>query len=124
MKKNQKGITLIEVLVSISVFAIISLALFSSVIAMQNVITRQEEYAKIEMVCYDIDTYCEKYNENWSKNYFNGEIYNGIGYLTSEFKPTNDPNQGHYVVRFTDSEILSITNKDNSITFVENVKLK
>ena len=57
MKKTQKGVTLIEVIVAIAVFATISLALFSSVIIMKNVIKRQEEYIKIEMVCYDIKAY-------------------------------------------------------------------
>lgn len=57
MKKSQKGLTLVEVLVSISVFTIIIFSLFSTLLAMRKVVARQEEYVKIEMVCQDINVY-------------------------------------------------------------------
>lgn len=129
MKKTHKGVTLIEVLVSIAVFAIISLALFSSVIAMKNVIHRQEEYAKIEMVCYDMNAYyhlAEKNNSpsSWYKLYFGyaSEENEKKGYLSSEFKPTTQENAA-YIVIFDENTIISITSIDKQIIYVENVKL-
>ena len=76
MKKSQKGLTLVEVLVSISVFTIIIFSLFSTLLAMRKVVARQEEYVKIEMVCQDINVYWEKYKgsadyQEWFKKYFN-----------------------------------------------------
>lgn len=67
MRKSKKGVTLIEVIVSIAIFSMISLALFSSVISMKKIIIRQEEYVRIEMVCYDISAYYEKYKASWPK---------------------------------------------------------
>lgn len=61
MSKSKKGVTLIEVIVSIAIFSMISLALFSSIISMKKVVIRQEEYVRFEMICYDISAYCEKY---------------------------------------------------------------
>ena len=119
MNRSQKGVTLIEVLVSIAVFAIISLALFSSVIAMKNVITRQEEYVKLEMVCQDIIFYGSKYYYYFGDDFDNE---NNKGYLNKKFKPTNI-NDASYIVDFTEDGAMSIYGKDNNITYVENVKL-
>ena len=121
MKKTQKGVTLIEVIVAIAVFAVISLALFSSVIAMQNVIARQEEYVKLEMVCYDINAYKSKYPSNWSYEYFNGEV-NERGYLKRDFTPTNNEAEAFYIIEFDSDQIKSISNL-NGVILVENVKL-
>lgn len=119
MNRSKKGVTLIEVIVAIAVFAIISLALFSSVIAMKNVITRQEEYVKLEMVCQDIIFYGSKYADYFGDDFDNE---NNKGYLNKEFKPTNI-NDASYIVKFTVDGVMSISDKDNKITYVENVKL-
>ena len=123
MNRSKKGVTLIEVIVAIAVFAIISLALFSSVIAMKNVITRQEEYVKLEMVCQDIIFYGSEYDEYFVydfEDYFDKE--NNKGYLNKKFKPTNI-NDASYIVDFTEDGVMSIYGKGNNITYVENVKL-
>lgn len=125
MKKTQKGVTLIEVIVAIAVFATISLALFSSVIIMKNVIKRQEEYVKIEMVCYDIKAYCNQYNENWADKYFEGcniDTQQKIGYLSSDFKPTTYDN-ARYIIKYTTNSIIYIKTLDGKVSFVENVLL-
>ena len=114
MKRSQKGVTLVEIIVAIAVFSIISLALFSSVFAMKNVVARQEEYVKLEMVCYDISAYYD-YVED-------GEII----YLTSDFKRTNSDKEASYKISIKvieDKKLLTITNIDENITFVENVQL-
>ena len=125
MKKTQKGVTLVEVIVAIAVFATISLALFSSVMIMKNVIKRQEEYVKIEMVCYDIKAYCEQYDENWMVKYFEGcniDTKQNIGYLSSDFKPTTYDN-AKYIIKYTKESIVYISTLDGKVTFVENVSL-
>ena len=103
MKTSKKGLTLVEVLVAIAVLTIVIFAVFSSIIAMRNVVSRQEEYVKAKMVCQDIEVYLEKYNDAWYKEYFgeNIEIQNKndiIGYLTSDFVPTDNENEGVYVL--------------------------
>ena len=123
MKRTKRGVTLVEVLVAIAVFAIISLALFSSVIAMKNVIIRQEEYVKIEMICYDIDAYYEKYSTDWPAKYFGEDVEPQKGYLTPNFEPTVDVNESAYIVHFENDRIISITNIEDTIVYVENVVL-
>ena len=81
MKKTYKGLTLVEVLVSIAVFTIISLAMFSSLLAMTKVVALQEDYARIEMVCYDINAYWDMYGNDWDDLYFNGNNQSTEGYL-------------------------------------------
>ena len=77
MKKTRKGLTLVEVIVAIAVFTIISLALFSSYLGMRKVVFRQEEYARLEMVCYDINYYWDKYGSDWAEKYFDNDSING-----------------------------------------------
>lgn len=92
MKKTRKGLTLVEVIVAIAVFTIISLALFSSYLGMRKVVFRQEEYARLEMVCYDINYYWDKYgdesndqsNDQWYKKYFGPDANKNKGYLKYE----------------------------------------
>ena len=76
MKKTQKGLTLVEVLVAITVLSITMFALLSTIVAMRKVVARQEEYVKIKMVCQDIDAYWDKYKtiDNWDQRYFQGDI--------------------------------------------------
>lgn len=74
MKKTRKGLTLVEVIVSIAVFTIISLALFSTILSMNKVVKRQEEYVRLEMLCRDINFYWDACGEEFIKNdYFSGD---------------------------------------------------
>lgn len=86
MNKTRKGITLVEVIVSIAVFTIISLALFTSFLGMRKVVAKQEEYVRLEMVCHDINYYWDMYGDAWDENYFGDGIVSnkGIGYLKYE----------------------------------------
>ncbi len=123
MNNSKKGVTLVEILVAIAVFSIISLALFSSVFAMGNIISRQEEYVKLEMVCYDISFYREKYGSEWHTEYFTDiDTSASTGYLSSDFKPTTLEN-AVYIIEFTADEIISISAADSETVFIENVSL-
>ncbi len=99
--KKQKGATLVEVLVAVAVFAIISTAMFTSFLVMKKMIARQKDYLEFEIICRDINHYSDKYyiegNENdWDLNYFgdkarkddNGdgvyEVYYDFDYCLSE----------------------------------------
>ena len=89
--KTKKGTTLVEVLVSIAVFSIISVAMFSSLLVMRKASARQEEYLRFEMICTDIAFYGDVYQRNWDKEYFSlpesqreGEIYFGHDFAVSE----------------------------------------
>ena len=129
MKNTQKGVTLIEVIVSIAIFATISFTLFSSVIMMKKLVKRQEEYVKLEMVCYDIDAYYHlSKNEktgHWYELYFeeiSGCDNHYMGYLSSDFKPTIHKNAA-YIVEFSSNKILSIYSADKRTIYVENISL-
>ena len=89
--KTKKGITLVEVLVSIAVFAIISVAMFSSLLVMRKTSARQEEYLRFETVCTDIAFYGDAHGRAWDKEYFSlpdsrdeGEVYFGYDFTPSE----------------------------------------
>lgn len=130
MKKSQKGLSLVEVIVAIAIFSMVSLALFTSVIAMRKVVNRQEEYVKLEMVCYDINAYYDismndDQDKTWYQLYF-GEYINSkpyVAYLTSEFTPTVNLDEAQYKIRFTENSILSISSINDEIIFVQNIIL-
>lgn len=89
--KKKKGTTLVEVLVAIAVFTIISVAMFSSLLVMRKTAARQEEYLRFEMICSDIAFYGDVYKKNWDKEYFSlqtsqneGQIYYGYDFTPSE----------------------------------------
>ena len=119
MKKTIKGMTLVEVLVSIAVFAIISLALVTSIIGIKGVVNRQEEYVRFEMAAYDINYYWDKYGESWAVNYFGGIVENNKGYLefkNGEVVPTIDDSAPYWVsFRYDDNKlIISIDSEERS----------
>ena len=130
MKKSQKGLSLVEVIVAIAIFSMVSLALFTSVIAMRKVLNRQEEYVKLEMVCYDINAYYDismndDQDKTWYQLYF-GEYINSkpyMAYLTSEFTPTVNLDEAQYKISFTENSILSISSINDEIIFVQNIIL-
>lgn len=119
---SQKGITLVEVVVAIAIFSIISFTLLSSVIAMKKVIMRQEEYVKLEMVCYDISAYRNKYGDQWAKYYF-GENIKNVGYLTYDFESTSNQNEAKYKIIFSNNKIIAILSMDGETIFAENILL-
>ena len=125
MKKSRNGLTLIEVLVAISVFSIVLFALISSVILMKKVVNRQEEYAKLEMVCNDIKVYYEKFGAEWDDVYFKGNSEKEIGYLNSKFQVVDNENEAKYIIEFSDNTIVKIYSKveDKEKVYVENILL-
>ena len=105
MKKTYKGLTLVEVLVSIAVFTIISLAMFSSLLAMTKVVALQEDYARIEMVCYDINAYWDMYGKDWDDYYFNRD------------SDTTDSTEGY--LKYQESGFLGTTQEtDYKVTYM------
>ena len=124
MKNTRKGLTLVEIIVAIAVFSIVSVAFFTSYVSMNKVVARQEEYTRFEMICYDINYYWDMYGfnedseESWEYKYFKSEIEenNGkyVAYFDKDFKPknNNDDNKAVYKITFsysgTDNKSLTI----------------
>ncbi|MBR2722101.1 MAG: type II secretion system protein [Clostridia bacterium] len=86
----KKGTTLVEVLVAIAVFSIISVAMFSSLLVMRKTVARQEEYLRFEMICSDIAFFGDEYGREWDQHYFplnsgqdEGKIYYGYDFHPS-----------------------------------------
>lgn len=122
MKKTKKGLTLVEVLVSVAVFAVVTLALTSTYIGMRNLSRRQEQYVRLEMVCYDINYYWDAYGEEWATHYLKSNDVNEdvkkVGeeyhiFLNTEFKPASGGSKYTYRV------IYSIENNELIIKLVE-----
>jgi len=128
--KTKKGTTLIEVLVAIAVFAVISVAMFSSLLVMRTTSARQEEYLRFEMICTDIAFYGDVHKRSWDKEYFSlpapqdeGKIYFGYDFtpstadkiycLSYSYLDTNS--DGH------EELILSIYHVESGRTIIENL---
>ena len=123
MKNTKKGLTLVEVLVAISVFTIIIFALFTSIAAMRKVVSRQEEAVRIKMACQDMNVYWEEYKNSstdWFKEYFG--VTDNKGYLTSNCKPTANPDEAYYTVTFDDKQTIKIVSSDDRV-LIENLQL-
>ena len=136
MKNTRKGLTLVEIIVAIAVFSIVSVAFFTSYVSMNKVVARQEEYVRFEMICYDINYYWDMYGKDgetsWDKMYFGSAITDNKGIYTAffnkDFKPQSDNNdkKAVYQITYTYSgdqliiqKIVKITEKNKVI--VENV---
>lgn len=136
MKNTRKGLTLVEIIVAIAVFSIVSVAFFTSYVSMNKVVARQEEYVRFEMICYDINYYWDMYGKDgetsWDEMYFGPDITDNKGIYTAffnkDFEPQSDNNdkKAVYQITYTYSgnqliiqKIVKITEKNKVI--VENV---
>lgn len=69
----KKGLTLVEVLVSISVFVISFATCITVYFTVVKQETRQDEYLAFENVCLEIDKYSDTYGSNWNIEYFGND---------------------------------------------------
>ena len=69
----KKGLTLVEVLVSISVFVISFATCITVYFTVVKQETRQAEYLAFENVCLEIDKYSDTYGSNWNIEYFGND---------------------------------------------------
>lgn len=109
MKKARKGLTLVEIIVAIAVFSIVSIAFFTSYVSMNKVVARQEEYTRFEMICYDINYYWDMYDEGWDDAYFlpsgaqetpsGSQIF--TAYFDKDFEPQSGSNKAVYQITFS-----------------------
>lgn len=108
MKKARKGLTLVEIIVAIAVFSIVSIAFFTSYVSMNKVVARQEEYTRFEMICYDINYYWDMYDEGWDDAYFlpsgaqetpsGSQIF--TAYFDKDFEPQSGDDNAEYQITF------------------------
>ena len=115
MNKTRKGVTLVEVLVSIAVFAIISVAMISCLLSLSLTVTKQEEYVRFDMILSDMKFYLEKQEDDWENEYFgsnHSKEDNGktTVYFTEDFKPTSNDKDKFYVMKYeyNDNDITNI----------------
>lgn len=87
----KKGLTLVEVLVSITVFIISFATCITVYFTVVKHEQKQEEYLAFENICLEIDKYSDTYKSNWNVEYFGNE--NNVQYynekyfhLTGDFK--------------------------------------
>lgn len=127
MKNTRKGLTLVEIIVAIAVFSIVSVAFFTSYVSMNKVVARQEEYVRFEMICYDINYYWDVHGERWDDIYFNGNVTN-TAYFDKDFNPQYYKDGAVYQITYdmtgetlTIINIKKIVKGDNKI-IIEGVK--
>ena len=134
MKKARKGLTLVEIIVAIAVFSIVSIAFFTSYVSMNKVVARQEEYTRFEMICYDINYYWDMYDEGWDDAYFlpsgaqetpsGSQIF--TAYFDKDFEPQSGDDNAVYKITYscdTELTIIKIEKIGNDKkVIVENVK--
>ena len=129
MKNTRKGLTLVEIIVAIAVFSIVSVAFFTSYVSMNKVVARQEEYVRFEMICYDINYYWDMYLYEWDDKYFDTDISDAspgtyTAYFDKDFEPKSDNNdkKAAYQITYdmkggtlTIINIKKIVNGDNKV---------
>ncbi len=69
----KKGFSLVEVLVSMTIFIISFASCISIYFITLKYNTRQEEYLAFENICYEIDKYSDRYNSQWNIEYFGND---------------------------------------------------
>lgn len=127
MKKARKGLTLVEIVVAIAVFSIISLALISANVGLVRVVSRQEEYTRLDMASHDMMAFYDAYGVDWAEKYFskNGEIFvvgGEYGFLNKDFLPCSESDANkkytiHFKTEIGELDIISI--KSESFVYVE-----
>ena len=115
MRRTHKGATLVEVLVSITVFAIISVVMVTCLLLMTRTVTRQEEYVRFEMILSDMKFKIDDY------------INSGDIYFTEEFQQTysTDP-KAFYTLTYKTEEgylIVDVVQNQSNRVVIKNVKI-
>ena len=125
MKKARKGLTLVEVVVSIAIIAVISVALVTAYAGIVKVSARQEEYVRLDMVCNDMRAYFDAYGaDEWDEKYF-PEVTLGDkcrGYLNSRFKPcslTDEDMKYTITYEVVDDKLNIISIESSSFVYAE-----
>lgn len=91
-QNRQRGASLIEVLVGLAVFLLLSISFFSTFVGMKAHLLYQEEYIRFEMICRDIDAYYDAYGADWDKKYFDSGSLDGTVYFDASFQPSFQEN--------------------------------
>lgn len=115
MRRTHKGATLVEVLVSITVFAIISVVMVTCLLLMTRTVTRQEEYVRFEMILSDMKFKIDDYIKSGD---------NSI-YFTEEFQQTSAPKAFYTLTYKTVDDYLIVDvvqNRSNRVV-IKNVKI-
>lgn len=115
MARSRKGMTLVEVLVSMVLFSLSFLAVTATVIYSRRETQRQKVQSEFMAICYDIDLYSTKYQRDWDINYFNDTTRNTIihqetsteegsaffVYYDNSFQTTTDASSFSYLLRYS-----------------------
>lgn len=87
----RKADTIVEVVVSIAIFAICMLIAGSTYVYVARVKRAEVEYMRFESMCLDINEYYTRFNQNWDKWYFGlddredaNSIYFDLDYQVTE----------------------------------------
>ena len=123
MKKARKGLTLVEVVVAIAVFAVISVVLITTYVSLARVNARQEEYTRLDMASHDMMAYFDAYGESWDEEYFLGFAVDAkYGYLNSDFEPCslNDKDM-KYIIKYevVDGRLNILQIKSDTFVYAE-----
>ena len=93
---------------------------------MRKVVSRQEEYVRIKMVCNDMNVYYQRYQhteEAWYNKYL-GENVDKTVYLKSNFECTTEYTEAHYIIIFNDTyDLITIKTKDDDKVLINNLQL-
>lgn len=129
---KKKGFTLVEVLVSITIFLITFLAIASSITLAVNKVKKYEEYQYIENVCLDIDKIYDKEGyEGLVKYYsFNGLTDNkssGKFYLDKNYKFMTEEDKYCFTYTYSKTEddvslIITVTEETKNYIIIKDLE--
>lgn len=127
MKTKRRGTTLVEVLVSIAVFSIISIGMLTSFLGMRKIVARQEEALRFSMICRDIAFYGDVHQREWDVAYFGARPLdnNGDGvyvvYYDEDFvpRPTKGRYRLHYYYTAENNLIVSVMHEESGRMIID-----
>lgn len=138
---KQKGSTLVEVLVALSVFLIVIGTLVAGYFSVKKVVLKQKEFVYFEAICDDIAKYGDLYGKSWDEKYFADGIVHkfdssgneiddsGIGTITSwvvfynsDFEPVSSESKYRLSYRYdADALVVNIENIVSNYFIIENL---
>ena len=129
---KKEGFTLVEVLVSMTIFLIVFISIIASITIVINRVGRYEEYEYLENICLDIDKIYDNEGYEGLVRYYSFESLvddssSGELYIDSTYKFSKSDYKYILSYKYTKDEsdvsfIISIKNDKNNYYIIENLE--
>jgi len=129
---KKEGFTLVEVLVSMTIFLIVFISIIASITIVINRVGRYEEYEYLENICLDIDKIYDNEGYEGLVKYYSFESLDddsssGELYIDSSYEFTNSDYKYILSYKYTKEDddvsfVISLKNDKNDYYIIENLE--